>query len=430
MKHGIIILLILCFNVTSQGVISQQDAPQHSIEVEKVTETIYLLKVALDRINIANAIVFVGDDGILLIDGGYPQTVNVFQRELKKISDKDVKFIINTHFHGDHIGINSVFGGKATIIAHKNAAKRMFSGQYLLNEFPEISRPSVQLEDKLTIYFNGEEIELTYIPVSHTDGDVIVHFTKSGIVCVGDLLFADKFPFIDFNSGGNFNNYIGFLKECMDKYSPDTQFIGGHGRLYSKNDLGDYLSALTQSVGIIKKELSTGRTLDDIKKAEVLKKWDSMGDHFISANAWIDMIAEGLSGRVSENKKTIIDPLYHMLSDKDGQAAVEKYKELKRSYPGDYNFSEIDLNLVGYFLIRKGRLKDAIEIFILNVREHSESANVYDSLGEAYENDNQLERAQKNYETAYKIGKENSDPNAQLFKNNLDRVTKKISEKE
>ena len=403
-------LLILCtFIISSSYVSAQQETIQPNVQVQKVTAQIYMLTAQLSERNSVNLAAFIGEDGLLLVDAGYNGTAGVVQAELKKLDVRDASYLINTHLHGDHIGGNALLGQAATIIAHKNTRLRLTGGRYLLQELPERALPSLIIENELSIYFNGEEIKIIHLPAGHTDGDIVVFFTKSKVVCMGDLLFSDKFPFVDYNNGGGFIAYYKNIEKVIEMFPEDTKYIAGHGRTYSTDDLKNYVTMMKQTSEIVGKELNQGKTTDDIKKANVLKHWDSWGTSFITADFWIDTIERGLSGQVFSSKKSIIEPLFHTLTEKDAPAAIAQYHELKKNQPDEYDFGENNLNAIGYYLLRKDRINDAIEIFKLNVELYPESWNVYDSLGEAYMKNGDKELAIKNYEKSLQLNPNNNN---------------------
>ncbi len=384
------------------------------VELTKLTDNIYKLELIANLS--VNTVAMIGEDGILLVDDGLPNTSEKLREALKGLSDSDVKYVINTHVHGDHVGGNALFAEKAIIIAHKNTRKRMTTGLGVFNEQPEGSLPVININDEMTLYFNGEEIKLIHLAGGHTDTDVLVWFTKSGIVCMGDLLFADRFPFVDYNRGGDFYKYAEYMKKVYEMFPSETKFIAGHGRDYSSDDMKKYHEMMKQTGDIIQKALDEDKSVEEMKEAQILKGWESWGEGFIKVNGWIDAVVFGLTKTDEAQKEIIAIPLYSIYKESNIDDAIKQYYVLKKTHADKYDFGENSLNMLGYFLLGKEKIDDAIKIFQLNVEQFPESFNVYDSLGEAYMNNDDKKLAIKNYKKSLKLNPDNSNATEMLKK--------------
>ena len=177
---------------------------------------------------------------------------------------------------------------------------------------------------------------------------------------------------------------------------------------------------IRQTSEIVKAELAKGKTVRQIQEERVLKKWDDWGTGFINTNRWIRSIANGLNPPVI--KQSIAVPLYYTIKKKGVDAAIKQYKQLKKEKPEVYDFREFNLNSLGYSFLFKNRFDEAIKIFKLNIQMFPESANVYDSLGEAYEKSDNYKLAVENYSKAVQNAEKLNDPNLNIFKSNLQRV--------
>src|SRR5262249_5353495 len=198
-----------CLAVLEAGTAwAQQDFDKVQIKVTKVAGTVYMLEGSGGNIGVS-----VGEDGILIVDDQFAPLVPKIQAALKGISDKPVKFVLNTHWHGDHTGGNEKLGALAPIIAHTNVRKRLGSESTTRTgqkrpPSPKAALPVITFDDRLTVHLNGEDIRAIHFPSGHTDGDAIIFFTQSNVVHMGDDFFSGQFPFIDLQSGGTVKGYI------------------------------------------------------------------------------------------------------------------------------------------------------------------------------------------------------------------------------
>jgi glyoxylase-like metal-dependent hydrolase (beta-lactamase superfamily II) len=397
---------MVCFSltVTSASAQDDSDAVVPRVEVTEVTKNIY--KLACTDQFVSNCVALVGKDGILLIDAGVQQTAELLVEELEKLEKGPVTYLIMTHGHADHTGANALLGGEAKIIAHENFERAFKSGYGLLAELPENAFPDITFKDTHSLDFGGEKIELTYFAHGHSDSDIIIHFTNSKVACLGALYTPDNFPFVDLNRDGDVKKYSDNIKKMIGMFPDDVKLITSHGRDGTKADLVEFHKMLLKTTGIIQKGLDEGKDIEAMQKDDVLKEWDSWGAGFVSKNFWIQTVANSLTGNIPPQKTLVFEPLFHTVREKGATAAIEKYHELKKNHPEDYNFGENNLNALGYYLLGKEKYDEAIEIFKLNIVLFPESANPYDSLGEAYMNKGDKKLAIVYYEKALEINPE------------------------
>tara|TARA_B100000315_G_scaffold203013_2_gene195917 strand:+ start:4712 stop:5596 length:885 start_codon:yes stop_codon:yes gene_type:complete len=251
-----------------------------SIQTVPVAEGVYMLVGSGGNIGVS-----VGDDGVLIIDDQFAPLSEKIRAAIAALNSAKPAFVLNTHFHGDHVGGNVNFGADGTIIAHENVRVRMVGG-----DSPKVALPVVTYDDSVSVYFNGEEIKITHMPSGHTDGDSIVHFTSANVVHMGDHMFNDGFPFVDLGSGGSVQGYITNVGGVLETIQADTQIIPGHGSLATKTDLVNFHAMLTATSAVVRKAMAAGKSLEQIKAQGLGSKWSTWGSGFINEARWIETI--------------------------------------------------------------------------------------------------------------------------------------------
>jgi glyoxylase-like metal-dependent hydrolase (beta-lactamase superfamily II) len=266
----------------------QRDFSKVEIKVTKVGGPVYMLEGSGGNIAFS-----AGPDGVFLVDTQFKELAPRIKEAIGKISDKPIRYVIDTHWHGDHVGGNQALGEGATLLADANVRKRMQAGAGRTPPAPEKALPQ-PIADKMVIHFNGEDIRLIHMAPGHTDGDTVVFFTKSKVIHMGDDMFAGRFPFIDLDSGGNVRGYIAALDEVIKMAPKDAKIIPGHGPLSTVDDLRAYSATLKDCVAIIEKGMKDGKTAEQLKQEKVLAKYEPMGAGFISQDRFIDTLYRGL----------------------------------------------------------------------------------------------------------------------------------------
>jgi glyoxylase-like metal-dependent hydrolase (beta-lactamase superfamily II) len=247
--------------------------------------------------------VSVGDDGILIVDDQFAPLADKIRAALKGIADKKLRFILNTHWHGDHTGGNVVFGPEATIIAHDNVRKRLSTEQKstVFNNTtppsPKEALPVITFNDSLSVHFNGEDIRVIHFPHGHTDGDSVIFFSSSNVVHLGDDFFAGRFPFVDLESGGSVEGLVKNIGELVAKIPPGAKLIPGHGPLSTLDDLKSYHRMLEQTTEIVRQKIAAGKTLDQIKTEGLPAEWAPWGTGFIKTDRWLQTIYTSLTAK-------------------------------------------------------------------------------------------------------------------------------------
>jgi glyoxylase-like metal-dependent hydrolase (beta-lactamase superfamily II) len=282
-----------------------EDFSNVQIKVTPVSGSVYLLQG--EGGNIAAS---VGDDGIAIVDDEFAPLAGKIRAALKLITgtDKPVRFVINTHFHGDHAGGNLPFSESSTIIAQDNVRKRLSAsdpsgngGSIRMENKPaaRVALPIVTFENDVTVHLNGEDIRALHYPAGHTDGDSIIFFERANVVHMGDDFVRYGFPFIDINCGGSVQGMIAACKKVIDQLPRDVKIIPGHGDLSSLDDLRAYHEMLQGTTDAVEKALKQGKTLEEMKHLNILAPWHKFSEGFIKEDGHIETIYYSLAGQKS-----------------------------------------------------------------------------------------------------------------------------------
>lgn len=416
-KSRFIIFLILFHFIFLKA----QDA---TVDVTEISKSLYKLKVTTNFS--VNIIAFTSPDGIFLFDTGMPGAENAIKKTLHKLSDKEIKYIINSHFHIGHFGGNASLGENAVIISHTNMRWNLTSGLNILQEYQSDVLAQITFSDSLSLYFNGQTIRLYAVSGFHSDSDIIAYFPGQEIVLLGGILTKNTFPFIGRQDGGSIFNYGHVLDFLLNKFDRDTKFICGHGDDCTIEDITHYKQMMELTINKVKTGLTAGQSVEEMQKNDILRDWNSWGNGFVKKDMWIQSIADALNPSTQEpSKEAVAIPVFKEYKKNGMDAAIHLYKQLKAEKTGTYDFGENVLNIFGYSLMNKKNYIDAVKILKLNAENYPESANVYDSLGEAYEKSGDVNKAKENYLRAVENGQKNKDPNLPVYQVNLDRISAK-----
>ena len=275
------------------GAQAQQNFDKVEIKTEKLSPTTFVLFGAGGNVGVS-----VGEDALFIIDDQYAPLSPKILAALKQLSDKPIKFVLNTHWHGDHTGGNENMGkGGALIVAHDNVRKRMSTEQFIalfkskVPPSPKVALPVVTFSTDVTFHINGDEVYGFHVPKAHTDGDTVVHFKKSNVIHMGDVFFNGWYPFIDVSSGGSPEGVIAASDRVLAMSDDNTKIIPGHGPVAGKGDLKAYRDMLASVSGRVKALMKEGKKLDEIKAAKPSAEFDEKwGKAFIKADAFIEML--------------------------------------------------------------------------------------------------------------------------------------------
>ena len=285
MRKSFLIALLLSTPLFAQD----RDFSKVEVKVQKVAGSVYMLIGAGGNIGVS-----AGEDGIVIVDDQFAPLAPKIKEALKGITDKPIKFVLNTHYHGDHTGGNEVFGREAPIIAQTNVRKRLQSGSKNLGgttpPAPKEALPVVTFDDKVSVWANGEEIRAVHFPHGHTDGDSVIFFTKSNVVHMGDDFFNGTFPFVDVENGGSVKGMLTDVQNVISTIPDDAKVIPGHGALSDKAGLRAFADMLKGTWNAVDAGRKAGKTVDQLKSEKVLEAWESWGKGFIKTDKWIELL--------------------------------------------------------------------------------------------------------------------------------------------
>jgi glyoxylase-like metal-dependent hydrolase (beta-lactamase superfamily II) len=230
-----------------------------------------------------NVILSVGNDGVILVDDQYAPVTEKLKSVIANLTNKPIKFVINTHLHPDHVGGNERLGeGGAIIVSHDNVRKRLSSDQFFefinmtIPALSEKGLPIITFSENMTFYQNDEEIKITHLDNGHTDGDSAVYFTKNNVIHVGDDFSDRSYPLMDLSSGGSIDGLISSLKKILLMINKDTKVIGGHSGISNQTKVKDYLNMLINVQDNINNMIKEGKSLDEIIKSKPTLKYNTI----------------------------------------------------------------------------------------------------------------------------------------------------------
>lgn len=263
-----------------------------TIKVTKVADNVYMLEGAGGNIGVS-----AGPDGVLIIDDQFAPLAPKIERALAKLSPKPLRFVLNTHWHGDHTGGNAVFGKRAPILAHNNVRVRLALSEEQGKPRPAASLPVVTYDDGISVHLNGEDIRVLHLGPAHTDGDSVVFFPKAKVVHLGDQFFNGRLPYVDLDSGGSVKGLIRNLEKLRAEITDDMKIIPGHGPLATPADLDRFIAVLKETVARVQKGIDEGKTLEQLTQEKILAKWDDLASEFMTTDRYLSILYRDLASK-------------------------------------------------------------------------------------------------------------------------------------
>jgi cyclase len=297
-KKHLLIFAVFIVGLGGLRTPAQTDFSKVEIKVTKVAGNVYMLEGAGGNIGVS-----VGPDGILIVDDQFAPLADKIKAALKTLGEGKLKFVLNTHYHGDHTGGNVVFGPDAPIIAQTNVRKRLSEEQKskFFNRTtppsPKEALPVITFDNAVSVFFNGEEIKVIHFPHGHTDGDSVIFFTGSNVVHMGDDFFNGRFPVVDLEAGGDVEGMTKNVSDIISRLPANVKIIPGHGPLSDVDGLKGYHRMLVETTDIVRKRIAARKTLEQIKAEGLPEEWKAWGTGFINTNRWLDLIYNSLSAK-------------------------------------------------------------------------------------------------------------------------------------
>jgi len=284
----------------SAAALAQPNFDAVQIRTTKITDTVYMLEGEGGNIGVS-----AGEDGVILIDDQYAPLTEKILAAVKAISDKPIRFVINTHWHFDHTGGNENLGkGGVIIVAHDNVYKRLSSEQFiqLLNNrkvpaMPKAGLPMVTFSDSVTFRVNGDEITAYRIPAAHTDGDVFVRFKNANVIHTGDVFAAYRYPFIDVENGGSVKGVIAAMDRLLPTLDDNTKVIPGHGPLSGKKDVIAFREMIVKVSSRVETAAKQKKTVDQVVALKPTREYDDVWGKYRKPDQFAEILYYGYAPR-------------------------------------------------------------------------------------------------------------------------------------
>lgn len=293
--HRTIAALLAAAGLTA-GLQAQQR--EIKIKITPLAENLYMLAGAGGNLALS-----VGDDGALLVDAEYQQLTEKVIAAVEEVCDKPIRFVVNTHWHFDHVGGNeNLAKAGAAIVAHENVRKRMSTEQTLgglgrtVPPSPEAALPVITFSDALTFHWNGDEVRVLHVDPAHTDGDSFVHFPKANVLHVADVWFNNMYPFIDVNAGGSIDGMIKAVDRALSLANEEARIIPGHGPLGTVAELREYRQMLATARDRVRALVEQGKSREEVIASKPTEDLDAdWGRGGFAPDMWVGIVYDGMN---------------------------------------------------------------------------------------------------------------------------------------
>lgn len=291
------IFAVITTSFISQPAIAQGRFDGVEIKTVKLTDSVYMLVGAGGNIGLS-----VGEDGAFMIDDQFAELSEKILTAVAEITNKPVKFLVNTHSHGDHTGGNENIGNTGTVIvAHENVRKRLTKDQFqaafnsTTSASAKVALPVVTFTKDITLHINNDKVFVFHVDPAHTDGDSMVQFKKANVLHMGDIFFNGFYPYIDVSSGGSIDGMIAASQRALKLTNDETKIIPGHGPLATKQNLEDYYKMLVAARDRIKPLVDQGKSRDEVIAAKPTAKLDEVwGKGFMTPDQFVGIVYDGM----------------------------------------------------------------------------------------------------------------------------------------
>ena len=283
----------------SSALPGQRDYSDVKIEAMPVAGTVYMLTGAGGNMGLT-----VGEDGAFLIDDQFAPLSDKILAAVGTLTDRPVRYVLNTHWHGDHTGGNENMGNAgATLVSHDNVRARLSRDQYIATRNDTVKAaasgalPVITFSEEITFHWNGDVVHVFHVSHAHTDGDAIVHFQKANVIHTGDTFFNGSYPYIDISTGGTLGGAIAAADQVLALCNDSTKIIPGHGPLADRAALQRYRDMLQTTLSRLQGLLAQGKTRGEILAAKPLSDLDAVwGNGWMKSERFIGLMVDGLGG--------------------------------------------------------------------------------------------------------------------------------------
>ncbi len=298
-------VLALVGIASAATVLSAQDYSQTVIKVTPLSGSVYMLEGAGGNIGLS-----VGSDDAFLIDDQFAPLTPKIRAAIATVTARPVRFLLNTHWHGDHTGGNeNMAGAGAIILAQENVRHRMSTEQFIeafkqkVPASPRAALPIVTFSESITLYVNDDSVAAVHVPHAHTDGDVIVFFKKANVIHMGDTFFNGRYPFIDVSSGGSVLGMIAAADRALKMSNSGTRFIPGHGPLGNRDDLVRFRNMLASVTDKVAKRVAQRQTLEEVLASKPSAEYDAqLGNGNIKPDQFVSFVYASLTASARKPK--------------------------------------------------------------------------------------------------------------------------------
>ncbi|PZD75176.1 Metallo-beta-lactamase type 2 [Acaryochloris thomasi RCC1774] len=281
-----------------QSLAQQQDFSKTEIETIPVAEGIYMLVGEGGNIGVS-----AGEDGVFMVDDQFAPLTEKIKAAIAEITDKPIRFLLNTHWHGDHTGGNENLGNAGVVIvAHDQVRERMSREQFMeafqrtVPASPKAALPVVTFNDTTTFHLNGQTIHTFHVEPAHTDGDSVLHFKEADVIHTGDVYFNGRYPFIDTSSGGSVEGMLAAADKVLALATETTKIIPGHGSLSNRAELEVYRKMLVDVRDRTQAAIDKGTSLEDFIASKPTADYDEKwGQDFMSPEKFLTIVYKDLA---------------------------------------------------------------------------------------------------------------------------------------
>lgn len=292
-----LVLLLIVAGIPSGVPAQQRDWDAVQVRAEQVAGGVYVIFGSGGNIGLS-----VGDDGAFVIDDQFAPLTDKIRAAIATVTDAEVRFVVNTHWHGDHTGGNENFGeAGAMIVAHENVRRRMNPAEFSevmgnTTQAPPAALPVVTFTDAVTFYWNGDRINVQHVAPAHTDGDSIIFFTGADVVHMGDNFFVGSFPYIDLDSGGSVAGMIAAAEMVLASIGSETRIIPGHGPVAGRAELEAFHDMLVVIRDRVQTLIAEGNSLEQVLAAAPTAEYDAdMANGFMTVERFLGIVYDSLS---------------------------------------------------------------------------------------------------------------------------------------